>query len=350
MSVSWLRKAAFMKRLPIFVEVFSALAVGGIMILLAGKNPLVGYMTMLDGAFGNIDRIIDVLVGATPLLLCGLGIIICFKCKIFNMGGQGQIAIGAIASTWIALTFSALNPILLLPLTIISGFVAAALFAGIVGLLQVKLSVNEIISFLMMNYIAYWFMDYLLLGPMADPASGGFAYSSLLPSGSWLPVIPGTSLHVGFFFAILTMFVVYFLFRNTTIGYKIKVTGSNTNMARYGGIRVSSVMLFAVLLGGGLCGLAGTFEILGIHHRLIESFDPGYGWTGIAVARAANLHPFAAGLTAFFFGALRIGCDYMARTIGVPVYLTDILYGLVIIFVIAGESLREVWPEWRKKI
>lgn len=320
------------------LAVLAALGVGAILIYIAGANPLVAYRSLFVGAFGSQYGITETLKKATPLLLLSLGLVVAFKCSVWNMGGTGQMILGGLAATWVGLTFAGFPAILLLPLVIAAGFLAGALWGAIPGLFKARLGVHEVISTILMNLIAIQLVAALIEGPMLNPVAKD-TMTHLLPSSAWLPVIPGTRLHTGFLIALLCVSLVYLLLWRTKLGYQLRAVGKNPNAARFGGISVPKNIVTAMIISGGLAGVAGIIQILGIFHLAFPGFDQFYAWTAIVLAQLGRLHPAGVLLASILFGALLTGGETMHRTTGVPVYLIFAIQGLILLFVLASEYL-----------
>jgi simple sugar transport system permease protein len=320
----------------------AALLVGAILLLVLRVNPLRAYAALVGGALGNASGLTQSVVTATPLLLVGLGIVIAFRASVINIGAEGQIMLGALATTWFALAFRTWPSGLLIPSTLGVGFLAGAAWGFIPGLLKARLRVNEILSTVMMNAIAQQVMNYLLRGPLIDPAevaAGTFiAQSARLPAQAWLPrLVPQTQLHAGALLAVLLAGVVYIFLWRTTIGYRLRAVGQNPDASRYAGIPVPFYQALALTLAGGFAGLAGGIEVLGIHHRLLEGISGGYGFTGIVAALFGKLHPLGLIPAAFIFGSLLVGADKMQRAVQVPSALVGTLLGVVVLFVVGSD-------------
>lgn len=319
----------------------AALLLGAVLLLLLRVNPLAAYAAMLGGALGTPSGLMQSAVKATPLLLVGLGIVIAFRANVINIGGEGQIMAGALMATWFSVTFRTWPGPVLLPGALLLGFLAGALWGFVPGLLKARLGVNEILSTVMMNAIALQLMNYLLSGPLIDPAevaAGTFiAQSARLPEQVWLPRLGSTQLHAGILLALLLAGAVYVFLWHTTLGYRIRAVGLNPDAARYAGIPVPFYQMLALSLAGGFAGLAGVVEVLGVHHRLLEGITGGYGFTGIVAALFGKLHPLGAIPAAFFFGSLLVGADKMQRAVQVPSALVGTLLGVVVLFVVGAE-------------
>jgi general nucleoside transport system permease protein len=327
--------------LPVLAALL-ALAFGAVLLLLLGKSPLEAYSALFQGAFGSISGLTQTLTKATPLLLVALGICIAFRGGVINIGGEGQIIVGAIAATAVALSFSTLPGIVLVLLTLTAGVLAGAVWGGIAGVLKARFGVNEILTTVMLNAIALQLMNFLLRGPMLDPeqiaAGTNVPQSATLPDQVWLlRLVPRTLLHTGLILAIVLAILVYIFLWRTTIGYRIRAVGLNPSAARYAGIPVRRYMALAMILSGAFAGLAGAVEVTGVHHRMIEGLSGGYGFSGIVAALFGKLHPLGAIPASIIFGGLLVGADKMQRTVQVPNSLVVVINGLIVLFVVASD-------------
>jgi len=327
--------------LPVLATLI-ALAFGAILLLFLGVNPLEAYGALFRGAFGTVSGLTQTLAKATPLLLVALGICIAFRAGVINIGGEGQIILGAIAASAVALALPNLPGILLVILALTVGALAGAFWGGIAGVLKARFGVNEILSTVMLNAIALQLMNFLLRGPMLDPeqiaAGTNVPQSATLPLQVWLPrLVPRTLLHAGLILAIVLAILVYIFLWRTTIGYRIRAVGLNPSAARYAGIPVKRYMALAMILSGAFAGLAGAVEVTGIHHRMIEGLTGGYGFTGIVAALFGKLHPLGAIPASIIFGGLLVGADKMQRTVQVPSSLVVAVNGLIVLFVVASD-------------
>lgn len=323
-----------------------AFLVGAFILIGMEVNPLTAYGVLIKGAFGDLSGITQTLVRATPLLLVSLGVIIAFRGGVINIGGEGQMVMGAIATTAIALGLTNLPGWLIMIISMIGGALAGAAWGGIPGILRSRLGVNEILSTVMMNAIAIQFANYLLRGPMMDPYQrerGTFlAESARLNKSIWLArPIPQSSLHAGLFIALVLAVLVYIFLWRTNIGYRIRAVGLNPAASRYAGIKVPFYEALALTLGGLFAGLAGSFEVLGVHHKLLQYLSSGYGFSGIVVALFGNLHPLGAIPASILFGGLLVGGDKMQRAVQVPSALIGTISGLVVLFVVSSVIFTE---------
>lgn len=272
---------------------------------------------------------------------------------MINIGGEGQIIAGALMATWWSLTFRTWPGWLLVPMTLIMGFLAGCFWGFIPGLLKARLKVNEILSTVMMNAIALQFMNLLVRGPLIDPAgvqAGQYlAQSERIPANAWLVrLIPQTLLNAGAILAVILAVVVYIFLWRTTIGYRIRAVGLNPDASRFAGINVPFYQALSLSLAGGFAGLAGVVEVLGVQHRLLEGITGGYGFTGIVAALFGGLHPLGAIPASILFGGLLVGADKMQRAVQVPSSLITAILGLVVLFVVGSSIWTKRWTARRK--
>lgn len=329
-----------------------ALAAGAVVIFALGVSPLAAYAAMLEGAFGSPNAIADSLVKAGPILFVAVGTCIAYRGGVINIGGEGQLILGALGATAVALTFPTLPSLVLIPLALAVGFAAGAGWAAIAGVLKARFKVNEVLSTVMLNAIAVLFMTFLLHGVLMDPTELDNAIhipqTERLTALSDLPRLIPTRLHAGILLGVMVAFVVYILLWRTTIGYRIRAVGFNATASRYAGINVNRYQILAITLSGALAGLGGAVEVLGVNHRLFTDgsatgFTGNAGFNGIVAALFGGLHPLGAIPASFLFGALLTGANSMQRTVQVPSAFVTMLDGLVVLFVVSSQ----VWAKRR---
>lgn len=339
--------------LPIFAAL-AALAVGAVMLLMLGANPLTAYGALLEGAFGSTNALAETIVKATPLLLVGLGICIAFRANVINIGGEGQMIIGALAATVIGLTFSDWPGVVVISLALVVGFLGGAVWGAIPGVLKAYFGVNEILSTIMMNAIAVQTMNFLLRGPLIDPAqlanASKIPQTARLEAAFRLPRLVPTRLHAGALIAIILAILVYILLWRTTLGYRIRAVGHNPDASRYAGIDVKRHIVIALLLGGAFAGLAGAIQVYGLNYRMItdgsaSGFTGSAGFNGIVAALFGQLHPIGAVPASFLFGAMLVGANSLQRAMQVPSAFITALNGLIVVFVVSSE----IWRKQRQR-
>jgi len=283
------------------------------------------------------------LVITTPYIFAGLAVALGFRGGLFNIGAEGQLFVGGLASVFVGYSLKGLPWIIHLPLALGAGILAGAIWAAIPGYLKARTGAHEVINTIMMNYIAFRLTDYLLTGPMARP-DGLPITPEVLPSAYLLALFPRpVRLHLGFFLALAVAALVYWFLWKTTKGMEIRMAGANPNAARYAGIRIAATIVLTMALSGGLAGLAGANQVLGVDHRLVRAFSTGYGFDSIALALLGNSHPLGVVLASLLFGFLRGGAARMQSVAGIPVELIRVIQGMVIIFVAAPEIIRSLY-------
>lgn len=319
------------------MAVAASLLIGSLIIAMLKVNPLVAYSYLFSGAVGNLGQLTGTIVNAIPLIFAGLAVTVAFRGSIFNIGGEGQLYIGALFAV-MAGTMLKLPPGIHLVVALAFGALGGLLWALIPGYLNARRGLNEVIVTILMNYIATWFVSYLVHGPIREP--GWNPQTRMVAETARLPIlIPGTSLHWGFILALLAAVVVHILLTRTGLGFAIRMVGANREASRYAGVDSAKVIILTMCISGALAGLAGATEILGVRYRLLEGFSPGYGFDAIAVALVGRTSALGTVLGALFFGALRSGATVMQSGTGLPVVAVYFIQGLVILFMIAGSSM-----------
>lgn len=334
------------------LAVLLAFLVGAVMILALGANPLEGYRALFVGAFGSRAALADSAVRAMPLLLVAVGICVAFRAKVINIGGEGQIIAGAILATVVALAVGDLPSFILIPTVLLMGMVGGGIWGAIPGAMKAYLGVNEILSTIMLNIVAVQIMNYLLRDPLIDPEEiergTRIPQTERLSENADLPIlVDGTRLHLGVVVAVLAAVVGWAFLWRTTIGFRVRAVGHSPNAARYAGMSVPRMTVLALSMSGALCGLAGSALVFGSQsHRLITDgsaagFTGAAGFNGIVAALFGGLHPLWSVPSSFLFGGLLVGANAMQRAIQIPSALVVALNGLVVVFVIASNKIRD---------
>jgi ABC-type uncharacterized transport system ATPase subunit/ABC-type uncharacterized transport system permease subunit len=328
------------------IAVALALLLVGVLIALMGVSPVEAYRALWRSALGTRNGFGETLIRTTPLLLTGLAVLVAFRCGIWNIGAEGQLYMGALGAALVGILSDSLPTVIHLPLVMAAGFVFGAAYGALPGLMRAYRGANEIITTIMLNYVAIFIVSYLVTGPMRDPGlllpqpqSPNIADAARLSK-----IISGTRAHSGIFIALVAAFLIFILLWKTVSGYRIQAVGENPDAARFGGINVPHNIVLAMAISGGLAGLAGMVEVAGVRGYLIDNLSPGYGYTAIAVALLGGLHPAGVTLAAFFFAALLAGADGLQRSVGVPTATVLIIQGLVLVFVIGRSAVR-----WRRQ-
>jgi simple sugar transport system permease protein len=344
MRLTFEKRKSVSKKAILLVPVFSfivSLVLTGILLIIFGTNPLRTFAGMFRGAFGSWINFTETLVKAIPLMLTGLGVTIAFRLRFWNIGAEGQLTFGGVAATWVALFWSPFLPSwLLLPMVILVGSLAGALWAGIPALLKTGLSVDETLVTLMLNYVAILFAEGLYYGAWRDPQGYGFPGTKLFPEAAWLPRFSGRA-HAGLFIAIMLGLILWIVLNRSKWGFELNMIGKNQRAARCLGVDVKKNIVLALLLSGALSGLAGACEVTAISHRLQQGLSIGYGYTAIIVAWLSQLNPIAALFVAVLMAGLLVGGDQVQMMMGLPAAMGLVLQGMILFPMLAGSLFTE---------
>ncbi|MDR1863482.1 MAG: ABC transporter permease [Treponema sp.] len=341
----------------IILAVLTAVLLGAVILAAIGADALEVYRVILTEPLRNISLVSEVLIRTIPLTIIALGIAAAYRSGFINIGAEGQMAMGIISAAAVSLALPDLPKPVLLPLVLLAGCAGGAVWGFIPGILRAKLEVSELLSTVMLNYIAAQFYTFCLRGPMIDPAEltlGGVGtpQTMRLSRNIWLSrLIPGARLHSGIFIALALALLVYLILWKTPLGYKLRAAGAQDRAARYGGINVPACLVVSIAISGALAGLAGAVEMAGVHHRAIEGITGGYGFSGIVVALFGGLHPAGIIPAAFFFGLLLVGADMTQRMVGVPANMVQVLQGIIILVIVAARMVmaNPYLMEWSRR-
>ncbi len=320
-----------LRRLAPFMPLVVVLALSFFIVIAAKGNPLDAYSALFQGAFGSVQGIAETLTQTTVLLFAALGVAIAFRAGLFNIGAEGQLIVGALFTAVAGATLH-LPKALEVPACFAAGACGGAFWGFIAGWLKARYGASEVITTIMLNYIAYLGANFLVAGPLRGSASAPET-AQIWPTAMLSSLVPLTRLTAAFPFAILTALVLWWWLHRTIGGFEVRTLGRSERVARYAGIPVQSVIIRTMALSGALAGLGGASDVLGLVHRFNAELSPGYGFTAIAAALLAQSNPIAAILTSFFFGALQNGALSMQALAGVPKDLVSVITGLVIMFV-----------------
>lgn len=326
------------------LAVLVALLLATIMISLSGFKPI----AIIEG-IGNAltEDFLGTLRWITPLIFTGLACAVAFKAGVWNMGVDGQLYMGSIAATAAALSLAGMPGYILLPVVVLAGILGGMLWAMLFAVLRVAFGANEIVTTILMNYLAFYFSDFCILGPLKGSGTYAAVMSSdIIPESVWFPLlIPKSSVSIGLLFALLLAVILYFVMNKTTFGYEMKQLGTNPSFASYGGIQVKKLFLKVSALSGAIAGFAGVVEILGVHHRLHYRFTSNLGFDGIVISIIANNNPLGVLASGGFFALLRNGSYNIERMSDVPRSMVLVVQALVIVFV--GSQF--VWKRHKMK-
>lgn len=320
---------------PQIIAILLAFLVGAIVLWATGYSPINAYMAVLKGAFGDVYGIGQTLTKATPLIFTALAFLFAFKCGLFNIGAEGQLLIGGFTAALVGIYFSDLPMYVHLPLALLAGAAGGALWGFIPGILKARLGAHEVITSMMLSYVALYITSYMVNYPFKAPPGWVAQTVFVAPSAELPRILAPTQLSASIFIAIAMAAIVALVLNRTVVGYEVRAIGLNMPAAESNGINVKKTMVLAFVVSGALAGLGGAGEILGVHRRFIDGFSPGYGFDGLAVALIGGLNPIGAVFAAILFGALRAGGMTMNTITGVPIDIVSVLQGLVVLFVAA---------------
>ncbi len=317
------------------LAVLLSLVFSGIILLFFQLNPIQVFSSIIEGSLGTSIRIEQTIVKAIPLTIASLGILVAFKMKFWNIGGEGQIVMGALAASFIALNFPDLPKPMLLLLMAIASIIGGGLWALIPAAFKAKMGTNETIFTLMMNYIAIKFVTYLQYGPWRDEESAGFPKIPTFSDNAILPEAGG--IHIGWIIALVCVVFVYFFINYTKKGYEISVVGESIETARYAGMNIPSIIMIAMFISGGLCGLAGMIQASAIEKTLVFGISNNYGFTAIITAWLARLNAIVTLFVCIAFAILMQGAAYIQLSMNVPASVASIVQGVILFFVLGSE-------------
>lgn len=333
-------------------SVVAALAFASVLVIQTGVDPIYAYYELFRGALGDKLSVTETLVRFTPLLLTGTAVALAFRCKFWNIGAEGQLFAGGIASAYFGFSFIGSPSWLVIPLMVVGGFLAGAAWAVWPAILRVRLKADEVVTTLLGNWVIYFFAAYLLNGPWRDPVTSWPETPAITASARFPVLISGSRLHLGLIIALAFAAAYFFIVRKTSWGFELKAVGSNPRASVAMGISATRVLVTAAILSGGIAGLAGVSEVGGIHFHMKMDVSPGFGYTGIVIAMLGALHPIGVMIAAFLMAVIVQGAQAMHRVTGVPWPLSEVIQGSILILLLIGTFLmtyriRRV-KTWRK--
>jgi simple sugar transport system permease protein len=331
-----------------FAAIVFTLVVCSLLVAWAGVPVGSAYLLLLEGGFGSGFALSETLTRATPLILTGLAVAVAFRAKLYNIGAEGQLYVGALAAVAVGSAGLPLPPMLLFPLMAAAAMVAGALLLLGPALLKTRFHVDEVVTTLLLNFIALLFVSMLLDGPMKDPAALGWPQSVALPAELELPRLAARArVHAGLLIALSLAVLVWIVDRFTAFGFEMRAVGANARAAAFAGMPVQAVVARTALLSGALAGLAGCIEVAGRAGYVTLDMSPGYGYTGIVIAMLAQLNPIAVVAAAIFVAGILVGADSMSRAIAVPTYIADVIVAASLIAMLVATMLARYRIHWR---
>lgn len=353
MEIQVLRRVGEAMLVPL-LAVVTAIALGALIMLAYGDDPVRAYQGLWEGAFGSARAWSTTIRRWTPLILTGLSVAVAFRAGLFNIGASGQFLMGTVFAVAVGVNFPGLPIFIHLPLAIVAGIVGGMLWGAIPGLLKVYTGAHEVIVTIMLNYVASLFAGWTVYaggtqgqrpGPLWNPDAGAISETATVFASAQIPWIfgPPYRVHFGVVLAVLAALFIWWLIFRTTIGFEIRTVGQNMNAARYAGMNAPRMVILVMVIAGGLAGLAGTIETLGLNHKFAPEFGGGVGFDGITVALLGQTHPLGVLLAAFLMGAMDAGAARMQFESGVASDIIQIIQALVLALVAAPAIIRLVF-------
>lgn len=323
------------------ISILLGISTGGIAMIFSKINPFKVYKAIFIGAFGNTYSLSETIVVSIPLILMSVGLVLVFKMHYWNIGAYGQYIMGAIFGTYFAINSTeTVSRFYLLTLMFIFGIIGGVLWSLIPSILKGYWKVNEVITTLLLNYIALYILKFLMYGPWRNPKYFGFPLTETFNINSQLPkLIPKTRIHFGLIFAIVASIIIWYLINRTVFGYEIKAIGHNEIASKCAGISIEKNIVIATAISGGLSGLAGFSQVSGLFHMLQIEINAGYGYTAIIIAWLSGLNPLISILVSLFFGGLFSGISQIQITMKVPIGIVGLIEGSILFFLLGGAIL-----------
>lgn len=328
------------------MSILAAFGLAGLVLVFAGVPPLEAYAEMIVESLGSGYGISETLTKATPLILCGLGVSLAFRMRLWNIGAEGQLHMGAIGATWVALFSGLQSSWLLLPGMLVAGGLCGGLWAAVPGWLKARWNVNEIILTLLLNYVALALLAFLVYGPWKDPQGFNFPLTAQFPQEARLESWFNTRLHTGFAIALGLVALMTLLLERTPWGYEVRVMGDNPEAARYAGMPTGRMIVLVLGLSGAFAGVAGCVEVAGLQYRLQEGISPGYGFTAIIVAWLARRSALGVLLVSVVMGAVFVGSESLQISWQLPMAFVSLFQGLILMSLLASDFLLRYRVRW----
>lgn len=328
--------------------IVATIVIASFLVVIAGASPFSVFWLVVKGAAGSQFALLETLTRATPLIFTGLAVAVAFRAKLWNIGAEAQLYIGAVVTVVLGTGAVAMPSPALIPLIMICAMLAGALLLLGPAVLKVRFGVDEVVTTLLLNFIVILFVSMLLEGALKDPMGLGWPQSKRVIADAQLPrLIQGKRLHLGFVIAVASAVVVWVIMKKSTLGYEMRAVGNNAEAARFAGIPVNRVLMKTALLSGGLAALAGFSEVAGLKGNLTLDLSPGFGYTGIVVAMLAMLNPLGVVASAIFVAGIFVGADAMSRSAGVPSYIAQVMVATALLTMVTAIMLTRYRIRWR---
>lgn len=330
------------------LAVASAMAICSGLIIWGGASPLAAWALLVKGALGSTFALTETLTRATPLIFTGLAAAVAFRAKLWNIGGEGQLYVGACVATWLGTGLVTMPAWLMIPFLFLAGALAGGLFLLLPTWLKTHLKADEVVTTLLLNFVVLLAVNWLVFGPWKDPMAMGWPQAAPVIDQAMLPVlVPKSSLHLGFVLALACAGLVWWMMRFTVWGFEIRAVGASLTASTFAGMPVQATIVRTALLSGGLAAMAGVSELCGVKGYLTLDLSPGFGYSGIVVAMLASLHPLGVVLSAIFIAVVYIGADSMSRAITISNYIADVTTAVSLLTVLLAMFLTRYRIRWK---
>jgi simple sugar transport system permease protein len=331
--------------ISLILSITAALLIGAMIMIINGNNPISGYAALLEGALSSKYKIATTLAKTVPLILTGLATAISFKSGIFNIGGEGQLYLGAFAAAYVGFTFTNLPPVIGILLAMVFAAIIGGLYAMIPAILKVKHGIDEVIVTIMMSSVAILFTNYLVNYPFAAD-QGKMGGTNMIAEGyRFSKLVKLSKLNTSIFITIFIALAIYYLMEKTSTGYNFSMVGQNPIFARYGGVGTKKHMIWSMIISGGLCGITGAFEVFGTHYRFLQNISPGYYFDGMLVALIVRSNPIGVVFMSLFFAILKTGSTSMEVSTGIPSELILVIQAIIILFIAGERGFKKIFKE-----
>lgn len=335
--------------ISLFLSILAALIIGALIMYGYGKNPVVGYKALITGALGSKYKLATTLAKTVPLILTGLATAIAFRSGIYNIGGEGQLYLGAFGAAYIGITFLSLPKIIGIPLAVVVAAAVGGMYALIPAVLKVKYKIDEVITTIMMNSIAVLFTSYLVNYPFAAERGKIGGTNMIAKTYKLARLVRLSKLNTSIFMTVLIAVAIYYLMEKTSLGYNFKMVGQNPIFANYGGVDSKKQMIIAMVISGALCGIAGAFEVLGVHYRFLQSISPGYFFDGLLISLIVKNNPLGVIFMSLFFAVLKTGSISMEMATEIPSELVLVIQSVIILFIAGENGFKNIFKNfWNK--
>lgn len=335
--------------ISLFLSIFAALLIGAVIMLVNGQNPLIGYKELVLGAFGSKYRAATTFAKTVPLILTGFATAISFMSGIYNIGGEGQLYLGAFAAAFVGFTFTNLPVFISVILAVIASALVGGLYAFFPAVLRVKYEIDEVITTIMLNSVAILFTSYLVNYPFQASQGKMGGTDMIAEAFKFQKLVKLSKLNTSIFYTAIIAIIMYYLIKKTSFGYNFRIVGENGIFAKYAGLSTKKYMILAMVISGALAGIAGAFEVYGVHYRFLQNISKGYAFDGMLVALIVRNNPIGIIFMSIFFAMLKTGSNSMELATGIPSELILVIQSIIILFIAGERGLKKIFKRYRLK-